>query len=400
MSVEIKIDVTDYSNYNFFRFVNIKIGSRSYVPLFPTINSKVKIREGMVQGYPEGEFVECYLKITKDQLNEMDSDREKQKKFIEGNFARVYGENLLIIPKILLREGETLTETEMRYLVDILYFPGNIIHVAPLFYYYDLTEKGKVSIKNPVNSYKFFQLTEEFLNELRNNSINAVGLMVQPSLSRTDVRNLLNLYRDFSTPISIVDFSGRSTIDTYLILQPLLREPESYNLTQKHGENYILYSFDSKPYSGRGDIVPAINVLRYDMGFSTFGPRHTNKYNAKDRPKHPLGQENEPYVPKIFYKGHYSYSKPNLDFIKRNFLSWLESNGLEITDNYEDYVKYVKKYHKDYEYENFINSILEMKEAASGNGIDNLLGNVNEVNNIIKKIKKNNRQLGIGLQNL
>jgi len=395
MSIEVKIETVDYSNYHFFRFASIKIGSGPYIPVFPTINSKVRFHEKMIHDVPEDKLVECHIKVTKEQLDNMDNDRDKQTKFIERNFARVYGQNLLIIPKVLLREGETLTPIEIQYLVDLLYFPGNIMHVAPQFYYYDVTAKGKISVKNPVKSDLFFQLTASFLHDLNNNSINTVGLMLQAGISWNDVRNLLNLYRDFSTPISIVDFSGRSTTDAYLMLRPLLRDPESYSLTQKHDEKYILYSFDSKPYYGRGDFPAAINILRYDMGFSSFGPRHTNRYNAKNRPQPPPGQEEEVSIPKIFYRGHYSYSEPGLELPRLNFLRWLESNQIQVPNDNQAYANLVKKYHKDYEYENFINSVSEMKKAASGNRLDSLLGSINELNKVMKKIKKNNREIGI-----
>jgi len=394
MSIEVKIETVDNSNFHFFRFASIKIGSGPYIPVFPTINSKVRLHEEKIHDVPEDKLVECHIKVTKQKLNEMDSDGEKQTKFIERNFARVYGQNLLIIPKVLLRDGQTLTTTEIQYLVDLLKFPGNIMHVAPLFYYYDITEKGKFSIKDPVKSDLFFQLTENFLRELNNDTINTVGLMLPVGASNNDVRNLLNLYKDFSTPISIVDFSGRSTIYAYMMLQPLLRDRESHSLTQKHDEKYILYSFDSKPYYGRGDFPAAINILRYDMGFSSFGPRHTNRYNAKNRPQPPPGQE-EVSIPKIFYKGHYSYSDPDLESPRSNFLGWLQSNQIPVPNDNQAYANLVKKYHKDYEYENFINSVSKMKEAASENKLDSLLGNINELNKVMKKIKKNNREIGI-----
>jgi len=390
MSIEVKIETVDYSNYHFFRFASIKIGSGPYIPVFPAINSKVRLHEKMIHDVPRDKLVECHIKVTKEQLDNMGSDRDKQTKFIQQNFAGVYGQNLLIIPKVLLKDGETLTPTEIQYLVELFFFPGNIMHVAPLFYYYDVTEKGKISVKNPVKSDLFFQLTENFLHELNNQSVNTVGLMLPAGTSWNDVRNLLNLYKDFSTPISIVDFFGRSTIDAYMMLRPLLRDAGSYSLKQKHGEKYILYSFDSKPYYGRGDFPAAINILRYDMGFSSFGPRHTNRYNAKNRPQPPPGQEEEISIPKIFYRDHYSYSEPGLELPKSNFLQWLESNQVQVPNDNQTYIDLVKKYHKDYEYENFINSVLEMKEAASENRLNSLLGSINELNKVMKKIRKNN----------
>jgi len=395
MSIEVKIETVDNSNSHFFRFASIKIGSGPYIPFFPTINSKLRLHEEKIHDAPKNKLVECHIKVTKQKLDDMDGDREKQTKFIEQNFARVYGEYLLIIPKVLLREGETLTQTEIRYLVDLLGFPGNIIYVAPLFYYYDVTEKGNISVKDPVKSDLFFQLTENFLRELNNDSVNTVGLMLPAGVAHNEVSNLLNLYKDFSTPISIVDFYGRATLDAYVMLKPLLSESETYNLRQKHKEKYILYSFDSKPYYGRGNLRAAINILRYDMGFSSFGPRHTNRYNAKNRPQPPPGQEEEVNIPKIFYRGHYSYSEPGLDLPRSNFLRWLESNQIPVPNDNQTYADLVKKYHKDYEYENFINSVSKMKEAASENRLDSLLGNINELNKVMKKIKKNNREIGV-----
>jgi len=392
MSIEVKIETVDNSNSHFFRFASIKIGSGPYIPFFPTINSKLRLHEEKIHDFPKNKLVECHIKVTKQKLDEMDSDREKQIKFIKDNFARVYGEHLLIIPKVLLREGETLTQTEIRYLVDLLGFPGNIIYVAPLFYYYDITGMGNISVKDPVKSDLFFQLTDNFLRELNKDSVNTVGLMVPAGVAHKEVSNLLNLYKDFSTPITIVDFYGRATLDTYVILKPLLSESE-YNLRQKQDEKYILYSFDSKPYYGRGNLRAAINILRYDMGFSSFGPRHTNRYNAKNRPQPPPGQE-EVSIPKIFYKDHYSYSYPDLEEPRSDFLGWLQSNQIQVPNDNQAYANLVKKYHKDYEYENFINSVSKMKEAASENKLDSLLGNINELNKVMKKIKKNNREIG------
>ena len=52
MPIEVKIETVDYSNYHFFRFASIKIGSGPYMPVFPTINSKVRFHKEMIHDVP------------------------------------------------------------------------------------------------------------------------------------------------------------------------------------------------------------------------------------------------------------------------------------------------------------------------------------------------------------
>lgn len=381
-----KIESEDTSNNNFFRYARLQIGSGPYFPSLPALGSKIIIHNEMIHEASENRLVECYLKITKEKLDEMDSDRESQREFIENNFANAYGGNFFIIPKILLREGDTFTDHEMQYLVNLLSFPGNFIPVAPLFYIYDLTDKGHVSIKKAIDEKNYFQLIGRLLDKLKSDSSNTVGLMVQSNISASKIPELLKLYKDFSTPISFLDGSGRSCIDDYLQIRTLTKEPNTYNLREKHGENFMLYSFDSKPYRGKGDITPAINILQYNAGFSSFGPRHTVR--NRPIPPPPPNQERLPYIPRIFYKEHFAYSKHEVQSSKDSFLSWLRSNQIEVEDRYESYVK---RYHKDYEYENLLNSTKELAIAAAKEGVDSVLGSINEVSAIVKKIKRNNQ---------
>ncbi len=85
-----------------------------------------------------------------------------------------------------------------------------------------------------------------------------------------------------------------------------------------------LYSFDSKPTRGKGDITSAINVLQLDEGISTFGPMHTNK--IRPRPP-PPGEVRPPYITRIFYSDHISYAKHYLEGPKMKSLDWMGEKG-------------------------------------------------------------------------
>jgi hypothetical protein len=385
VTLDVKIRVTDYSNNNFLRLAELRTGSGGYFLCLPSIGSKINFNSTLIQEDSENMIMECYIKITKQELSRIDGDRDAQRDFVLRNLHRNWAGHLLIVVKVLLLEGETLNETEMRYLVNLLSYPGNIMPVVPLLYRYSLTETGRVSIKRQIEPDLYMASTKLFLAILKSDSINQVALTSQYNISGSRIPELLTLYKDFATPIAIMDGAGRSCLDSFLQIKYLTGKGIPYNLKEKHDEHYLLYSFDSKPTRGKGDVTPAINVLQLDEGFSTFGPRHTNK--MRPLPPLPPGEIRPPYVPRIFYSGQISYAKHNLSDPKMKFLDWLEAKGISQD---RDYDSLVKRYYKDYETANIFNVVKDLSNVAREGTIDPLLSSTNEVSREVRKIKRNN----------
>lgn len=385
--IDVRIDNIDESNDNFFKSAEIRAGSGNYFKLMPLVNSRLTLHDRLIPNDKKVTIAECYMEITKEKLNEIDSDRDKQRKFVMSKFGNIDYDHILIIPKILLLEGETINRNEMRYLINLMSFPGNMIYVSPLFYHYKYSEKGRISKGNQVDVDAFFSMTKIFLDELTNDSVNQVGLSLQFNVLGSKIPTLLDIYKDFSTPFALLDGAGKSNVDNYLQIKYLTSKAEnSYGLPQKQNENYVLYSFDSKQTRGRKEVTPALNILQLNEGFSSFGPRHTIKFKRReaDPPEKPKPQ----YVPKIFYRDHISYSKHNVENPKNAFLEWLERQGVGIDKEYE---KQVRTYVADYEYFNIFEVTEKLNEGVSQGGVDSVISGVEEVKSEVKKIRKNNR---------
>ena len=227
----------------------------------------------------------------------------------------------------------------------------------------------------------------EFLSVLASQGVNQVGLNIPSNIPRSEIPTILELYKDFDTPLASLDANGKTNVDQFFLQRALIgigRE-SSYNLQEKQEENYILYSFDSKPYRGHGDIVPAMNILQLDNGFSTFGSRHTVKMRPPPPP--PPGEE----LPTRFvFPNEYSYARSTVPEAVEAFRQWRENNHIQDDENI---TSQIKRYKRDYEYLNLSLSVEHMTRLASEGTLERELASHQFIAGAFDRIKKNNRKM-------
>ncbi|SRR5579875_480118 len=386
--MDVKLDHEYTENDNYYRLVSFRIGTGQFQRPLPALDNIGRIHSAIRQRLNYYPFIESYVRITLDELMRIDNDRESQRAFVNKNMVRRENGNLFVFFKILLTGDQTVKDQHVQYVFNLLSAPENSLVITPLLYRYHYTGKGSVSIDSPVEKDAYFEFTRKFL-ELVAGERNEVGIMLPFNITMSQIPKLLEFYKDFKTPFAAVDEAGKTTNDMYLQLRALIGfgDKSSYNLLQKHGEEFMLYSFDAKPYRGRKDSVPATNILQLDNGFSSYGPRHTVKMR---NPRAMLSQQQQPKLPRIYHHPHYSYVRCDREEVRTDFLSWIDENNIHVSLPYE---KLVENYRKDYDYVRQIASTLELNQLAESNQLDKGLANRSSIAEEIKRIKKNNRKI-------
>lgn len=388
--MDIELNNEYIENDNYYRLTKFRIGTGKFVRPLPALDNFGRLHSGIRQEIDYHPFIESYVAITLDGLMAIDSIRENQRAFVDRNMvSREYG-NLFTFFKVLLRADESIADTHIRYLCSLLSAPENSMIITPLLYRYHYTESGRISIDSPIDKDTYFDFTKKFL-DLVIGERDEVGIMLPFNITMTQIPGLLKLYKDFKTPLSVIDEAGKTNSDMYLQLRSLIGfgNTESYNLIQKHGEKFMLYSFDAKPHRGRKDSVPATNILQFDNGFGSYGPRHT----VKMRISRDFSNPNEPsqaVLPRIYHHPEYSYVRPEREDIKTDFTSWLDSHNIDHSIPYE---KLVRNYKKDYDFMRQRDSTIEFNTLVEENQLDEKLTNTSSISEEIRRIKRNNRKM-------
>lgn len=388
--MDIELNNEYIENDNYYRLTKFRIGTGQFQRPLPALDNFGRIHSAIRQEIDYHPFIESCVTVTLDELMAIDSIRENQRAFVDRNMVSRENGNLFTFFKVLLSAGESIADEHIQYINSLLSAPENSLIITPLLYRYHHTESGRISVDSPIDKDAYFDFTRKFL-ELVGGERDEVGIMLPFNITMTQIPELLELYKDFKTPFSAIDEAGKTNSDMYLQLRSLIGfgDTRSYNLIQKHGEKFMLYSFDAKPYRGRKDVVPAANILQFDNGFCSYGPRHTVKMRIL-RDSQNQNEPSQTVLPRIYYHPEYSYVRPEREDVKNDFLSWLDAHNI---DNSMPYEKLVKNYKKDYDFVQQRDSTMEFNTLVEANELDRKLTNTSSIAQEIKRIKRNNRRM-------
>ena len=320
MDVRLVREVSSAGDYH--RSVNFRVGSDAWKPLLPTWNNRIPAIRSQKECSPS--LTELYSPITLEELREVDSDDVAQASLIRRLLTPQAGIDGLAVMKVLVTEGDRVTDTDLRYLVDLLPPPGCPLTAVPLVYHYHMTPTGRARADRPVDLDRYFDVCKRFLEFSASKPANHnLALTVPSNVPHSRIPDLLRLYKDIKTPIAIIDAFGSTTRDRYPQLRALTGDGIAFgkgkfsNLKEKHGENFAVYSFDSKPSSGRADVVAAQNLLQLDAGYSSFGPLRSPRTMIKRSPTTP-----PPKPPRILAHDKLCYQRSNLPGALDDLRQW------------------------------------------------------------------------------
>ena len=167
----------------------------------------------------------------------------------------------------------------------------------------------------------------------------------------------------------------------------IIQNPHYRLRVQKHGSKFALYAFDMKPFRGRSDVVPALNLLHLDGGFSSFGRRHTIKMGGEDgsKPRSPP----RPDQRRIIFPAKLAYARANVPEAVDGLKSWHKDNRSPPHDMLET----VLQTSREYEQEHLVGVARKMTEWAQSNELHHVLDGHEHLRDEVRRLRKRNAQL-------
>jgi len=392
MPQRIKIKINDIHKKDdlYTKYASIKVGSRNYIPLFPTINPH-RVRYNTLRNLTSPIPIENYIIITLDKLRAMDSDQAKQRAFIAEKLDNIVGSTTMFITKLLIKEGQKISDKDVDYLVDLLNFPSNDIMIPPLVYHYittnpsNLFPNGRDMPTKGIVFDSYLPFLKLFLSKATQRKIESFAFTLPNNSSYADLEKLLGAYKDYETQIAVIDSKGSKMSQLSPQISRLTsRDEKLYTLPEKNNEGFVLYSFDSVPYTAhQRDMAPAENILQYFSGFSWFGPRHTINMKGPIIPKPPL-------PPRLYKSDNYSYIKHTSDVYaaaKKDFDAWYDSNynGIKAKDK-------LVSYKKDYEIVGLAKSVDNLYNNITNDKFFQGIATQPHLSDAIKRIRSMNKK--------
>lgn len=381
---KIGIDIKEIYNEDdlFSKVAEMKIGSSETFNVLPAAGSK--IRPNTIEKIKDKLIVENYITITLTELRDMDSDHKKQEKFIK-NKVKVASNYPFIALKLLIKKGEKIEANDVEYMVDLLKSPLNIFVAPPLIYYYWSGKKSRVVVGEQIPIDTYLEVIDTFLKRLREgHKIDECALTVPANVARSSVKVLLDKYKDMKTQIALIDLNGKTAINIYPIINALTvgatGKVKEYTLPEKNGEDYMLYAFDGVPYnfSSKG-IMPAKDILQYAMGFSSYGPRHTIKFNIEGPPP--------PDNPKVYEPKKYTYlNNKHTEYTAeiKKLDEWINTNFGEGEYKRSSYVK-------DYNFTKQVGTANEILKSVKEKELGHVLEKKLDIQEYLEIIKRYNK---------
>jgi hypothetical protein len=282
--LRIKLDNEDRDNGDYHRSVSFATNSSGWSALLPSWRNELPLPAPPPRGwYPVSEV---YVKLTLDKLREIDGDKDLQSAFIRDHLRPLDGTLGLPILRLCLRKGQEVTESDIQYLCCLFPPPPCLTATVPFLFRYENKENERgESVPNlresslePVDPDEYLAFVERFIARAGPSYSRELAIGVPPNFTPGDVPRLLRAYRDYGSPLAIVDAFGSTTYELYPVVRSLKgvgSKGKSYSLQELFGDNHAFYALDSKPYvSLKGDVA-ASHLLQLDGGYSSFGPRHT-----------------------------------------------------------------------------------------------------------------------------
>lgn len=379
MTTEIRVSTEELGNNNFFRPTEIRVGSGPTVRFYPSWDNRFPLPNKLPSWWSP--ITEIYARITLDELRQIDDDAAAQARFIQRNLTPQSGTLGVPVLKLLLTPTDRITDKDVDYLIHLVHPPNTIMATTPLLYDYYLDDKGVVRVGRACNQDRFIQFAERFATASSSTGLKQVAISLPPSLSHSGVTRLVEAYAKIDTPLAIIDANGSTNKDRYPQLNALIGYGRKRGrcLRQKHGTHFALYGFDLKPFSGRSEVVSALNVLQLNNGLSSFGRRHTVRMMIKRNGALP------PVNPRVYFERELSYARSSMGEAMKPIESWFEKEfGRKGTSDE------VLKHRRRFENESLIRTAKSMSEWVEAGEFEKQLSRRKVIEKDLRSFKRNN----------
>lgn len=387
MTVDIRLTHEFREDGHYFRAVQLRVGTDKTFDLLPSWDDKVRLPSKIPNWWTP--FTEVYARVTLSELREAREDAARQGALLRRHFAPHSENTGLTITKVLVRPDEKVSEKDVDYLAHLFPLPGSVMPVVPLLYRYNLGPSGRVHELKPVDPATYLSFAKHFTQTLRGEGVKEFAIAVPSNFAFSNIAPLLQLHKDDSTPLVVIDCNGRGTEDLISQIRTIVGAKKDGNpsLVQKHGSKFALYAFDMKPFRGRSDVVPALNLLHLDGGFSSFGRRHTIKMGGEDgsKPRSPP----RPDQRRIIFPAKLAYARANVPEAVDGLKSWHKDNRSPPHDMLET----VLQTSREYEQEHLVGVARKMTEWAKSNELHHVLDGHEHLRDEVRRLRKRNAQL-------
>lgn len=339
------------------RKVQLRLRSGQYFEAYPAVNP-LKVKASTLRLLGNDVIYENSVNVTLDRLREIDNDAEAQRDFIKRELRIGRYENVsLNLINLLIRPTENIEKQDIDYIRALIeLYSIQTIAVPPVVYHYETkiytrtigglpTQLTRTYKTTALPFEEYLSFTKRFLESSVSSGIgNALAMTIPCNIPFSGVLKLASIYRDFATPIVISDGHGQEQLTMFPQVNSLLQSKEIPSIVQKHGEQFMLYGFDSaksKMNRGAGEIATAKNVLQHFYKFSSFGPRHTfPKMKISNREGSPNPE------PRIYFKEEHGYARRGYKDAFSKIDEWIRSNGYSHYSGGagSDYSNFVKDY--------------------------------------------------------
>lgn len=355
------------------RIVELASQRKKHSILGPSLSSKAPLK--ILNGAMRKELQEIFIRVGLDELREIDGDKTKQDTFISNHFRMHESESLTFtVLKILIPGEMSLRSEDVDYVYDLLQFPGNDFVTTPILY---RNSQERPMVENPCPE-EYFSFLHMYSRLLKRDSINTIGFLVPSYVSGRKVDDAFAKMKDFDTPFIGYDFHGRRAFTSYPDISRLRRL-----CNEKEGENYFLYSFDSKGYRQGSQNSPAEDALELTYGISSFGPRH---YNPPRRI--PATPPDVTVPPRLVDKESFVYSRDSSSAASVEFTDWANAHDVDLSSQSSQYA-----YSKWFNNLSLHDMSRNMERSVIDGNLTSLLTGKTMISGVVKSIMKKNRQI-------
>lgn len=214
--------------------------------------------------------------IDKQKLEEIDNDNEKQEEFYRGIRYRFSGIDTSSDIGIFVftytnkgteKDNKEPSAGEVEYLCGLLNHPFNDVWIPPIIP--DLPGTAYLSYLR-----KFFDEAKSYQH------VTCAGLI--PHVSRLEIRQITDIYLKEGVSYLVMDFAGKHPLDLVGNITQVVKEVKKIEETQ--ADTCFLHAVNVPMTKAhwKTPVVPAKDILLYEMGFNCFGSSHIRRHYPEE----------------------------------------------------------------------------------------------------------------------
>jgi hypothetical protein len=281
----------------------------------------------MLRGNPRTTAItainELPREIDKHTLDEIDNDKDKQEAFCQGIRYRFSGvDTSTEITTFVFsysnrgrdEKNKEPTKAEVEYLCGILDHPYNDIWIPPII--------------PGLSGRSYIPYLEEFYRQAKSHrGIACAGLI--PHIGRLDIRLLADLYQNEGINYFVMDFDGKHPLDLYLNINEVVKMIET--IERENSYSCFLHGVNVPITKARwkNPIVPAKDILLFEMGFNCFGSSHIRRQLPPEVAEKMKSTAKRPF--RVFNRRDYGYYRNDTPGL-RNMITEDEPTTVSLND--------------------------------------------------------------------